>query len=484
MSQSELQTESAATNTVETPTSTQAPIDDSHETWWTRTCGGRDVVSIALPLVVSMISWSVMNLVDRMLLLWYDADACAAALPAGAMMFSLVCFPLGVAAYANTFVAQYVGADRSRSVGRAVWQAALWAFAVTPLFLLAIPLAPWLFRLANHPPNVTQLEISYFQTLTLGVGGTILASSLSSFYSGRGQTRVVMRVDCLAALANVVLDIVFIFGLGPVPELGIVGAAIATNLCQWGRAGAYWWLMLSEDESTYGLRAGRRWDRALMGRMIYFGAPDGFRMAIEMGALTGFVFLVGRLGENAMASTTIAFNINGVGFMPLLGLSTAVATLVGQQLGAGRPALASRATWTALILGIGYTLVTAVFYLGLPDLILAGHQVGADEAEFAALRDTTVVLLRFVAAYCIVDAFYMVLVGTIKGAGDTRFVLLATIAISPIPVVVVWLGQRYADWGLYACWAVLTGWVFANGIIFALRVWQGKWRDMRVIEPQ
>ena len=86
------------------------------------------------------------------------------------------------------------------------------------------------------------------------------------------------------------------------------------------------------------------------------------------------------------------------------------------------------------------------------------------------------------AAYCVLDAFYIVLLGTIKGAGDTRFVLLTTILISPIPVLVVWIGLRQG-YGLYFCWAALAGWVLVNGLVYAWRVWQGRWQSMRVIEP-
>jgi MATE family multidrug resistance protein len=450
--------------------------------WWARPCGGREVLRVALPLVASTVSYSLMNLIDRMLLLWYDADACAAALPAGALMFSLICLPLGVAAYANTFVAQYIGAQQSRSVGNAIWQAVLWSLAVTPLFLLAIPFASDIFRWVAHTPDVTKLEVVYFQTLAYGAGGHLLAASLSSFYSGRGKTQVVMTVDCLAALLNVVLDYLLIFGEYGFPELGMQGAAIATNICLWSRAAAYWILMRQGSESEFGLRSGRYWNRKLFGRLLYFGGPDGFRMAVEMTAVTCFVFLVGRLGDNELAATTIAFNINGVGFMPLLGLSIAVATLVGQQLGAGRPDLASRATATALAIGLGYTVVTAVAYLSVPELILSGHRAGANPEQYAALQETTIALLRFVAAYCVIDVFYMVLLGTIKGAGDTRFVLISTIALSPMPVVIVWLGQRYADWNLYHCWWVLTAWILANGLVYAFRVWQGKWKSLRVIE--
>ena len=129
-----------------------AVSSDSATGWWARPCGGRDVLRLAIPLVVSTASWTVMNFIDRMFLLWYSTDAVAAAMPAGMVHFALVCFPLGVASYVNTFVAQYHGAGRPERIGPAVWQGARVGLFCIPLFLALIPLAPWIFRLPDTKP--------------------------------------------------------------------------------------------------------------------------------------------------------------------------------------------------------------------------------------------------------------------------------------------------------------------------------------------
>src|SRR6185503_9063683 len=113
-----------------------------------------EVLSLALPLIVSTMSWTILDFIDRMFLLWYQPEAMGAAMTAGMLHFSMICLPLGVAAYANTFVAQYSGAGQNDKIGLAIWQAAGIGLAVTPLFLLSIPVAPWLFGWAGHTGGV------------------------------------------------------------------------------------------------------------------------------------------------------------------------------------------------------------------------------------------------------------------------------------------------------------------------------------------
>src|SRR3954464_4733679 len=95
-----------------------APADDS--SWWSRPCGGREVLAVALPLMVQTAFWSIMWFIDRMYLMWYSRDSVAAALPAGMLFYTLICFPQGIAAFVNTFVAQYYGAGRHERIGSAV----------------------------------------------------------------------------------------------------------------------------------------------------------------------------------------------------------------------------------------------------------------------------------------------------------------------------------------------------------------------------
>jgi len=455
------------------------------ENWWTRPCGGREVLRLALPLVISTGSWSLMHFVDRMFLLWHSTEAMAAAMPAGLLHFTLVCFPLGVAMYCNAFVAQYDGADRPQRIGLVVWQGARIGVLAMPFYLATIPLAPTFFRLAGHSPQVAHLEVIYYQVVTFGAGGMLISAALATFFTGRGQTRVVMLVDCTAVALNLGLDYLWIFGRLGFPALGIEGAAWATVVAQWFKVLVYWRLMMRPvHRHKYGLVSGRRFDPALFRRILYYGGPNGMQLLVEVAAFSFFILLVGRLGADAMAATTLAFNVNSVAFIPMIGLGIAVTTMVGQQLGRDRPDLAARATWTALAMALVYMGTLAVSYVVVPDAFMFGHAAGISADEFAALRDTTVVLLRFVAAYCLFDACLIIFTGAIKGAGDTRFILLTELVMAPLPVVASWVGVRFFGAGLWWCWAAVTAWIWGLGMVFLARFLQGRWRRMRVIEPE
>ncbi len=160
-----------------------------HSSWWSRPCGGRDVVRLALPLVISMASWTVMNFTNRMFLFWHSTDAMAAILPSGTLFYALLCFPLGVVGYVGTFVAQYHGAGRPERIGLVVWQAVGICLLTIPLMTATIPLAPWLFTWAGHDPSVTAHEVTYYQVVTWSSGGLLLSTALSAAFAGMGRAR-------------------------------------------------------------------------------------------------------------------------------------------------------------------------------------------------------------------------------------------------------------------------------------------------------
>jgi MATE family multidrug resistance protein len=450
--------------------------------WWRRPCGGRAVVRLALPLVISTASWTIMHVVDRIFLARYSTAAVAGAMPAGVLHFAVICLPLGIASYVTTFVAQYFGANRKPRIGRVLWQGVFLGIATIPLFLLLIPLAPVLFAHTGHPAGVAAQEVFYFQALAYGGGATVISAALAGFFTGLGASRVVMIVDVSASVLNIVLDYVMIFGLGGIPEMGIRGAGWATSLAQWSKVAGYTAIiLLPEFRRSYRLAAGCRWDSPLMLRLLRFGGPSGLQLFFEVAAFTLLTFLMGRLGEVTLAATTVAFSVNAIAFVPMIGLGIAVSAMVGQQLGASRPELAERATWTALWLGVVYTAGMAILYLSVPGWFLWAHSAGRSD-EFAEVAAMCRVLLRFVAAYCVLDMGQIIFSSAIKGAGDTRFVLATAAVIAPFPALLGWLGLEYWGWGLYALWYVITGWICLLCLIFYLRFQRGPWRSMRVIE--
>jgi MATE family multidrug resistance protein len=439
---------------------------------------------LAGPLVISTMSFTVMTFIDRMFLTHYSLDAVAAAMPAAMLQFTLISFPLGVASYVNTFVAQYEGAGQRRQIGPIVWQGIWISLAAIPLLLLTSPLAHAFFQQVERDPAVLADEILYYDVLIYGAGAVILAGALSSFFTGRGETRVVMIIDALAALLNGILAWLLIFGHWGCPRLGIAGAGMATVCAEWVRVLGYAAMMTLPRYRKYHLLTGWRPRAEKLRRLLAFAAPGGMQMLVECGSFTLFLALMGGLDTLSQAATMLAFNVNALAFVPMMGMGLAVSTLVGQQLGANRPELAARAAWTAFVLAMIYMCSMAVFYVSVPDLFLMGHAAGVKPADFAPLRNLVVVLLRFVSLYCLLDALNVVFMSVLRGAGDTRFVFFTSLCTSLVPLGLAWYGTQHFGQGLMYCWTLITMWVLSAGFIYLGRFLQGKWRAMRVIEPE
>ncbi len=444
---------------------------------------------MALPLVVQTAFWSIMWFIDRLYLSWYSQEATAAALPGGMFHWVMICLPTGIASFVNTFVAQYHGAGRPQRIGLAVKQGIWFGWLTVPLFLLAVPLAPRLFSLTGHTASMQQLEVIYFQILALGAGAVVISNAQSSFYTGRGFTGIVMLVNCAGTLLDISLEYVFIFGAFGLPALGIAGAALTTVISNWATVLMFWLLMRRPQErATYGLDD-NRFDWEIFRRLVHYGLPSGLPQLIEGGAFTILTNAVAAVSLVAGAATSLAFTINAVAFVPMIGLNIAVSTLVGQKLGENRPDLAARATWTSLVLAMLYTGLCAALYLAVPAWFLTLHTAFSSDPNFPAVRQTTITLLWFVALYCFFDATQIVLVGALRGAGDTRFVLVNATLISAMAIVTgMFLQERYAwqetGYGLYGWWWVMTGWLLALGISYLVRFIQGRWKEIRVIEPE
>jgi len=391
-----------------------------------------------------------------------------------------MCFPVGLAGYTGTFVAQYYGTGQHARIGAAVWQGIRLGVYACPLFVAAYFAAPFIFRLAGHEASIAALEIHYFQLLMFSAPAVVISAAQSAFYSGRSRTLVVMAVDIAAVLLNIALDYLLILGRGGFPEMGIGGAAIATTIALWAKVGVYALLMFRRRErSEFGLVQGWRQDTPLLTRILRFGAPNGAQMLVEAVAFAMLIMLVGKFGKLALTATTLALNINAVAVVPMVGLGIAVSIATGQQTARKKPRLARRATRTALLIGLTYAATCSVFYLLAPGLFLSAHAAGADAANFAEIEQVTTILLRFIAVYCVLQAVQFVLSGALKGGGDTRFVLVATLVVA---VVALAACLPATPWGMYWCWCVMNGWMAILCTVFAMRYAGAAWSRMSVIE--
>ena len=459
-------------------------IMQSLENRWNREAGYREVLVVAIPLILSTATWSVQHFVDRMFLAWYSPEAIAAALPAGMLHFSMVSIFMGTAGYVSTFVAQYYGAGRYQRIGPALWQGMYMSLIGGLLILCAIPFAGPIFSFVGHSPAVQASEAVYFKILCLGAGPYIASYALSGFYSGRGKTWPVMWVNTVTTVVNLVLDYALIFGHWGFPELGIEGAGIATVIAGVFSLALFLALLgTGNTNRTFHTLKGWRPEGDLFLRLLRYGFPSGVQFFLEMAGFTGFILIVGRLGTASLAATNIAFNINTLAFMPMIGCGIAISVLVGQYLGANKPGLAQTAAYSGFHLTLSYMIAIGAAYVLVPDIFVAPFARRADPTSFSEIYRYSVVLLRFVAVYSIFDAMNIILCSAIKGAGDTRYVMFVTVILSAFVLIIpVYVAVEILEFGLMISWVLATLYASLLGLLFFMRFLGGKWKTMRVIE--
>ncbi|HIM56991.1 MAG TPA: MATE family efflux transporter [Candidatus Latescibacteria bacterium] len=451
---------------------------------WGAEGGYREFLTLATPLILSTAAWSVQHFVDRVFLAWYSTEALAAALPAGMANFVIASLFIGVASYVNTFVAQYVGAKRLERVGPAVWQGAYLAVLSGLVGLGVAWQSGAIFDLIGHDTAIRDEEVVYFRILCYGLFPLILSTTASCFFSGRGKTLTVLAVNASATALNIALDYGLIFGHWGLPAWGIRGAAWATNIAALFSAVLFGVLLLQRRyRDEFDTLGGWRPDRDLFLRLLRFGGPNGLNYMFDMVAFSFFILVVGRKGILELTATNLAFSVNSLAFMPLLGGGIAVSTMVGQRLGRDDPDAAEYCTWSGLHLALLYMGIMALAYLGVPQLFLMPYGLGAGGADLDQAMEIATLLLRIVALYCLFDAFYIIFTAALKGAGDTRFIMYVSLGLSwfvmAIPATVALM---YFDAGIYILWSFLCAYVVVAGLVFYLRFRAGHWREMRVIE--
>ena len=459
------------------------PLGEQLRAMWSGPGGGREVLKIGYPLILGQMSFTLQVFVDRLFLTWYSPDAVAGAVTALFAVWTFVGLCIGTGEYATTFVAQYYGARRHDRIGPAVWQGGYFCLAAGVLIAVLSPLAGPVFALAGHDPEVLGYETAYARVLMLGAFPIVLMPTLSSFFAGRGQTRVILVANVLATIVNGVLDYFWIFGHGGFPRKGVVGAAWATVASQVFGSLFYLALMARRSFRERFRTLDLRFEAALFARLVRYGLPAGLQYSLEIGAFALFMMIVGRIGAAPLAASGIAFNLNMIVFMPMLGLGVAVSSLVGRYLGAERPDLAERVTWTAVGMSLAYMSCCGLLYVLLPRLLLAPYAAGADPTVFGPVAETAVVLLRFIALYSIFDMLNVIFAAGVKGAGDTRYPLFATVVLSWVSMLVpayVWCLNL--DGGVYAAWTCASAYVILLGVAMMRRFLGGRWKAMRVIE--
>jgi MATE family multidrug resistance protein len=448
-----------------------------------------DLLRLSIPLVISSFFLTLQLLIDRLMLSWLGPDALAAA-GASSMTISVPMLLLQhTAGFATTFVAQYVGAGRPREIGPLLHQALLFSLVAGLAFLPLALLTDEVVEILAHAPPLRPLESTYLACLCFVALPMLITTTATAFYAGLGRPNMVVVIYLVGTVVNAVLDWGLIFGHWGMPRLGILGAGLATVAGYTASALLALILLYARPHRrAYGL-GWPRWDGALFGRLMSFGLPNGMQAALDVLAWTSFTIFIGWLGKAELAASMLVFNVNAAFLVPMLGLGQALSVIVGQHLGAERPELAERSVHLGVSLGVGVVTVLGVTVALLPGPILALYGSEADPMSWAEAAPLVPRLLIFVAVYSFFDSLGILLTFALRGAGDTRFVTVATLLLSVGLMIIPSYQICRQPWddaqrGLSWAWTWATGYIVGLAVCFVARFRWGPWRRMRVIEPR
>jgi MATE family multidrug resistance protein len=345
-------------------------------------------------------------------------------------------------------------------------------------------LARPIYALIGHAPAVQVEEVRYFRVLALMSFPGIALPALNAFWSGRGKTRVVMGIELFCAAVNVALNAALISGRWGFPEWGIVGAAVATSVSSLlGLLLGIGLFLTRTNRVCFNTLPRPLLDGVLLRRLIRFGLPNGLQFGLDLLAFNLFVVFVGTYGMVELEAANIAFGLNAMAFIPIIGLGIAVSVLVGQGIGAKDIAYARRAVRSGLGIALIYNVVVVALYVGWPDVVVGLFAREGDPAQAEVLVMAQRCLM-YVAAYLMLDAVYIVFGHAVRGAGDTDFSLVAGLVLSWGTLALpTWLALHLGA-TVWVLWLILVIHVGLAATVFLVRYLGGKWQTMQVIDGE
>ncbi len=452
----------------------------------------RRIVEGPIPAAVWMIAWpsvlqniigGMQGVVDHALVGHFVGFNGNAAVGVAFQIFLVVIvFVMSIYTGMGVLVARFAGAGDAAAVNRTVYQAFLASIAMS--FLVMAPVgwfvSPLLLQLVNAAPAVQAEALPYLRTMFLGGIGMMLMFLLGGALRATGDARTGLRLGVAMTILNIILNIVFIRGLGPIPPMGVMGAAIGTSIAGL-LVSAYGFTRLLSGHLTIHWEKDMdwRWDWRIIRQLFRFGLPAGLQ-GIAMN-IAGVLLLrfIGSLGNSAEAQAAYA-----VGYSELfsfitwtsVGLMGAAAAVAGQNLGAGKPERVERAVQIASRMGQGIAVTIGLLFLFIPDVLL-----GLFGLNDPVVQSMGTQLLRWLSVSGLFITTALTYTGGLTGTGDTKGPLYITLVSQiGVPIGLLTVLQMLGPLEAWNVWlAILLGHVM-RATLTVLRFKGGKWREIRI----
>lgn len=443
-----------------------------------RWAGVREVMSMSGPIILGMLSYTVMEFCDKVMVSYMGTDALAAVGSAGIGSFTLCTLYMGIISVVSTFVAQCYGRGTPQFCARYCWQGIYLSFLGIVFSALLWPVSPALFGLMQHTPEVTRLETSYFQIRLFSYFFIGCNTALVAFFQAVDRPRIPMYSAIVGNAVNLTLNYLLIFGKFGFPRLEVSGAAIATVIAIAVQSVTLFAVYFNKHfNRTYQTRTTWQFDWGRIRELINVGLPAAVSMFLDVANWWIFVaFIVGRFGAAQLAANTIALSFMHVCFMPAVGINQGIAAIVGQWLGRKDIPRAKLRVYTSIKIATCYMVFMGIVF-ALFGGILIKHVFNADD-DVVWLGHKMLILAAFFQAF---DAVNIVCMGALRGAGDTRWMMYMTFFMSYfVCLPLAWLFAVLLGFESFGAWIGATLFIcILSGVLFRRFYGEG-WRDINI----
>ena len=375
---------------------------------------GKAVFLLGVPMILELIMESTFAVVDIYFVGTLGPSAVATVGLTETYLFLLYSIGMGLSMAVTAVVARRIGEKKKEEAGVSAVQAIFLAVLVSlPFALAGIFFAKELLAIMGGDGWVLENGYRYTQWMLGGNAVIMLLFIINAIFRGAGDAAIAMRVLWIANGFNIILDPVLILGLGPFPELGIEGAAIATNIGRGIGVLTQLYLLFKGGKHIRVLRSYLHLNWEIISKIFRTSLGGVGQMIVAMTSWIFIMRIIAEFGSQAVAGTTIALRIMMFTMMPAWGMSNAVATLVGQNLGAKQPDRAERSVWITGFWNMGYLIGVAVVYF-----IFSESLVGIFTEDTAVIT-VGAMWLKIVSYSYFVYGWWMVAVQAFNGAGDT-----------------------------------------------------------------
>ena len=435
----------------------------------------REIWTLAWPLMLGLISSSLMLFIDRILLSWHSPQALNASANGSMAFYIFLVVPMAICAISEVLVGRLHGEGRLNEIGKPVWQTIWFALILTPLFLL---IAYFLPLLLFYQSDNQAHETAYFQSLMSFAPAVCSTVALSGFFIGTGKVKFVTYSTLLANLLNVILGYLLIFGMGPIPSLGITGAGIATGLAQTFQSLLLLAFFLRKEYRVNYGTAQFNFNASYFKESLRIGAPAGSGHAVEVLAHYMFFRIVTMSGSENMTIVALvqSFYIL-VGFV-VEAQSKGVSAIIANLIGAKSFDLIKKVFISAIKLHSLFFLVMLVILFNCSSFLFGLFFTHESSSLLQNPYFTNMIFQAslWMSIFFLFDGFSWILIGHLTSAGDTKFIFYVSSIINWVAYVLpafflIGLGKNGAN----IAWMIIALYSILNFCIYLWRYQSGKW---------